>query len=240
VVSINLGSFLGTVNAVNNRIKRLNPLQMLRNFVISVEARWFDWRHNVKTRADQSENLRDWNYSFPYLPIRPPTARRLVRSLPIGNYSDYTFIDIGSGKGRMLLLASEFPFRKIVGVEMRQDLHDRALENVRRFRRPRVKCSQIECRLEDATRYDFPAGKLIVYLFNPFSAEVAREVLRRLDDSVEEHPREIVLVYLYPEFGSLMKTMRNFQMVEETGLHFIARSQFDGVQDPRARYTCAQ
>jgi hypothetical protein len=64
--------------------------------------------------------------------------------------------------------------------------------------------------------------------------------LRRLDDSVEQHPREIVLVYVYPEFGSLMKTMRNFQMVEETGLHFIARSQFDGVQDPRARYTCAQ
>ena len=109
-MSTNLGPFLGIVNSVNNRIKRLNPLQMLRNCLISAEARWFDWRHNVETRADPSESLRDWDYSFPYLPIRPPMARRLVRSLPIGNYSDYTFVDIGSGKGRMLLLASEFPF----------------------------------------------------------------------------------------------------------------------------------
>lgn len=189
---------------------------------MSAEARWYDWRHNVETRVGQSEHLRDWNYNFPYLPIRPPAARRVVRSLPIGNYSDYTFIDIGSGKGRMLLLASEFPFRKIVGVEMREDLHAQALENVRRFRQPNAKCSQIECILEDATRYDFPVGKLVVYLFNPFSADVLSQVLRRLDESAEQHPREIVLVYVYPEFGSQIKTMRNFQMIEETDRQFVA------------------
>jgi SAM-dependent methyltransferase len=195
---------------------------MLRHYVIAAEARWYDWRHNVETRVDQSEHLRSWNYNFPYLPIRPPTARRVVRSLPISNYSDYTFVDIGSGKGRMLLLASEFPFRKIVGVEMREDLHAQAVQNVRRFRQPKVKCSQIECVLEDATRYDFPAGKTVVYLFNPFSPDVMRQVLNRLDESVEKDPREIVLVYVYPEFGSQMKTMRNFQMIEETKRHFVA------------------
>jgi SAM-dependent methyltransferase len=196
----------------------------LRHYAISAEARWYDWRHNVETRVDQSEHLRGWNYNFPYLPIRPPTARRVVRSLPIGNYSDYTFIDIGSGKGRMLLLASEFPFRKIVGVEMREDLHAQALKNVRRFRQPKAKCSQIECVLGDATRYDFPAGKLVVYLFNPFTAAVMSQVLRRLDESAEQDPREIILVYVYPEFGAQMKTLRNFQMIEETRLYFAARA----------------
>jgi SAM-dependent methyltransferase len=198
---------------------------MLRQYVISAEARWYDWRHNVETRVDQSEHLRGWNYNFPYLPIRPPTARSVVRSLPISNYSDYTFVDIGSGKGRMLLLASEFPFRKIVGVEMRQDLHDQAVENVRRFRQPKAKCSQIQCVLEDATRYNLPSGKLVVYLFNPFTADVMRQVLRRLDESVEKDPREIILVYVYPEFGSQMKTMRNFQMIEETKRHFVAMTR---------------
>jgi SAM-dependent methyltransferase len=195
---------------------------MLRHCAISAEACWYDWRHNVETGVDQSEHLRGWNYNFPYLPIRPPTARRVVRSLPISNYSDYTFVDIGSGKGRMLLLASEFPFRKIVGVEMREDLHAQALENVRRFRQPKAKCSQIECVLGDATRYDLPPGKLVVYLFNPFTADVMRQVLRRLDESAEQDPREIVLVYVYPEFGSQMKTMRNFQMIEETDRQFVA------------------
>ena len=192
--------------------------------MISAEARWYDWRHNVETRVDQSEHLRDWNYNFPYLPIRPPTAHRVVRSLPISNYSDYTFVDIGSGKGRMLLLASEFPFRKIVGVEMREDLHAQALENVGRFRQPKAKCSQIECVLEDATRYDFPTGKLVVYLFNPFTADVMSQVLRRLDESVEKNPRDVILVYVYPEFGSQMKALRNFQMMEETRLYFAARA----------------
>lgn len=194
---------------------------MLRHYVISAEARWYDWRHNVETRVDQSEHLRGWNYNFPYLPIRPPTARRVVRSLPISNYSDYTFVDIGSGKGRMLLLASEFPFRKIVGIEMREDLHAQALDNVRRFRQP-TKCSQIECVLADATRYDLPPGKLVVYLFNPFSADVMSQVLRRLDEAVDQDPREIILVYVYPEFGSQMKTMRNFQMIEESKHQFVA------------------
>lgn len=195
---------------------------MLRHYAISAEARWYDWRHDVETRVGQSEHLRGWNYNFPYLPIRPAAARRVVRSLPISDYSDYTFVDIGSGKGRMLLLASEFPFRKIVGVEMREDLHAQALENVRRFRPPKAKCSQIECVLADATRYNLPPGKLVVYLFNPFSADVMSQVLRRLDEAVDQDPREIILVYVYPEFGSQMKTMRNFRMIEETDHQFVA------------------
>ena len=216
-------------NPLKTFAKYVNPLQMIRTFAISVEARWFDWRHNVQTRVDSSERDQDWSYSFPYLPIRPATARRILRSLPIGNHSDYTLVDIGSGKGRMLLVASEFPFRKIVGVEMREDLHDQALENVQRFRHPRAKCSRIECKLKDATLYNFPSGKLVVYLFNPFSQGVMQRVLRRLDDSVEKDPRDIVLVYVYPEFGSQIKNMRNFRMIEETQRSFVARSHSSGI-----------
>lgn len=222
------------------RLNNLHPLRFLRHAAISAEARWFDWRHNVETRADRSEDQRDWNYAFPYLPIRPSMARRVVQALPIASPSDYTFVDIGSGKGRMLLLASEFPFRRIVGVEMRQDLHDRARENVRRFRQPKAQCARIECELADATLYDFPTEQLVVYLFNPFSPAVMTKVLGRLDDSFQTHPRDIVLVYVYPEFGSLMKTMRHFQMYQETERYFIARSRFEEPrQQQDANYTCA-
>ncbi len=219
--------------------KQLNPFRLIRASAISAEARWFDWRHNVQTRVDASERQQDWNYSFPYLPIRPTAARRLLRSLPIVNYSDYALVDIGSGKGRMLLVASGFPFRKIVGVEMREDLHNQAQENVRRFRHPRTKCSRIECKLQDATLYDFPGGKLVVYLFNPFSQSVMQKVLSRLDDSVEKDPRDIVLVYVYPEFGSQMKSMRNFRMIEETPRNFVARSRYSDIHERRASSACA-
>lgn len=127
----------------------------------------------------------------------------------------------------MLLIASEFPFRRVVGVELREDLHHQALENVRRFRHSKARSSQIDCTLADATHYDFPTDKLVIYLFNPFSAEVMAKVFQRLDASFEQHPREIVLIYVYPEFGFLLKTMRHFQLCKETGRYSIAKSQFD-------------
>jgi hypothetical protein len=214
-------------------LKELPVVRLLRHSAITAEARWYDWRHNVQTRADPLEDLRDWTAGFPYLPIRPNTARQVILSLPISDPSDYTFIDLGSGKGRMLLIASEFSFRRVIGVEMREDLHHQALENVRRYRRPAAPSSRIDCQLVDATQFDFPAGKLVVYLFNPFSAEIMGKVFQRLDASFEQDPREIVLVYVYPEFGFQMKNLRHFQMCQENGRHWVAKSHDDS-------YTCAE
>ena len=217
---------------LTNTIKELPGVRQLRLSAIAAEARWYDWRYNVQTRADPFEDLRDWTAGFPYLPIRPTTARRVIRSLPMHDPSDYTFVDLGSGKGRMLLIASEFPFRKIVGVEMRADLHDQAVQNVRRYRHPTAQTSRIDCQLVDATQYDFPAGKLVVYLFNPFSAEIMGQVFRRLDASFEQDPREIVLVYVHPQFGYQLKTLRHFRMCQESPRYCIAKSH-------DAKYTCA-
>ncbi len=43
---------------------------------------------------------------------------------------DFTFIDLGSGKGRVLLMASEYPFQKIIGVEFMPELHRAAQKNI--------------------------------------------------------------------------------------------------------------
>jgi SAM-dependent methyltransferase len=211
-------------------IKELPGVRLLRLSAITMEARWYDWRHDVQTRADPFEDLRDWSAGYPYLPIRPSAARRVLRSLPIRDHSDYTFVDLGSGKGRMLLIASEFQFRRVVGVEMREDLHAQALENVQRFRHPNTRRSEIECALVDATRYDFPAGNLVVYLFNPFGAQVVENVFRRLDATFEQQPRDIFIVYVYPESGFLLDTLRHFQNYAETARYRISKSRDLAVQ----------
>jgi SAM-dependent methyltransferase len=220
------------IGTLTTSIKELPVVRFVRHSAIKAEARWFDWRHNVQTQADSSEDLRDWTAGFPYLPTRPNAARRVIRSLPIGDPSEYTFVDLGSGKGRMLLIASEFAFLKVVGVEMREDLHGQAKENARRYRNPAAQSSRIDCRLVDATHFDFPAGKLVVYLFNPFSPEIMGKVFQRLDASFEQDPREIVLVYVYPQFGFQLKTLRHFEMCQETPRCCIAKSH-------SANYTCA-
>jgi tRNA G46 methylase TrmB len=73
-----------------------------------------------------------------YGPVRVANAHAALRDLPLvhtqnggaggGAYSQYTFIDVGSGKGRVLFVAAEYPFRKVIGVEFQMPIgHDGAL-----------------------------------------------------------------------------------------------------------------
>ena len=67
------------------------------------------------------------------------------------------FVDLGSGKGRTLLLASEYPFRRIVGVELSPKLHRIAKTNVEKFRSEEQRCRTFALHCMDAVRYDAAA-----------------------------------------------------------------------------------
>jgi hypothetical protein len=112
------------------------------------EGWWFDVRHEVHTRVEKGPAgltvLGDQKLGFDYLPVRPLVGRHLLRALPIEDCSLYTFVDMGSGKGRMLLLAAEYPFRQIQGVEFAVELHDQATANIHRYTSARRRCARIE------------------------------------------------------------------------------------------------
>jgi SAM-dependent methyltransferase len=113
----------------------------------TLRAHWFDWRYHVKTCGDRDprqlsvvgENV---SHAIPYIPTTPRTGRHILRNLPVTDVSSYTFIDIGSGKGRMLLLAAEFPFRRVIGIEFASDSHALAQQNVKTYRNPNQACFQ--------------------------------------------------------------------------------------------------
>jgi len=110
-------------------------------------------------------------------------------------YERFAFIDLGSGKGRTLLMASDYPFLRIMGGEIIPELHAVALENIARYRSDSQKCFVLEAWLGDARKFPFPAESMVVYLFNPFPADVLREVLEQLRASLEEYPRECYVIY---------------------------------------------
>ena len=211
-------------------MKQLANIERIRNWAITAEALWYDIRHNVRTRADKAEEelslTGDLSRGFWYRPVRPATARALLNDLPIQDYSDYTFIDFGSGKGRMLLMAADYSFRRIEGIELRKDLHDAAVDNLQRYRNSNKKCSQrrIECLNMDATGYQFPDGKMVVYFFNPFGEEIMQNILNRLDLSLTQNPRDVILVMLYPQFASPADGMVNVRRLKETGHYRFYRS----------------
>ncbi len=88
-----------------------------------------------------------------------------------------TFVDIGSGMGRVVLIASRLPFKQVVGVEISPALHEVARENLATYDRALQRCSDVRLVRADAADYAFPRGELALYLYNPFRAPVLASVL---------------------------------------------------------------
>ena len=138
-------------------------------------------------------------------PSDPIFLTGILESLPI-RYQDYTFIDLGAGTGRILLMASEFPFRKITGVEFCPPLCEKALENSRRYKSASQKCRNFEVLCMDASEYRFPDEPLVVFLSNPFRAEaLLRKILENVKSSLMDNPRQIYVIYSVPVLSRVVQ-----------------------------------
>lgn len=127
-----------------------------------------------------------------YLGVPPSTLRAFLSELPVG-YEDYSFVDIGCGKGRALLVAAEFPFRRLVGVEIASALCDVARANVALKQSWQERISIVN---QDATRFVLPEGPLLLYLYHPFLAPILRRFLKNLQRAVRGSRRPVFLVYV--------------------------------------------
>ena len=114
------------------------------------------------------------------------------------DFGAFTFIDLGSGKGRTLLMASDYPFRRIVGVELLPALHRAAQENLGKYRSERQKCFAIEAICGDAAEFAFPVEPTVLFLFNPFPESGLRRVIANLERSLREQPRVVYVLYHNP------------------------------------------
>ncbi len=106
-----------------------------------------------------------------------------------GAVSEFTFVDLGCGKGRALLLAEEYGFRRIVGVEFSAKLARIASRNAAKAGSARIAVVR-----SDVRAFDFPEGPLVVFLYNPFSAQITRSVMQRL----ASRPHTSYIAYVNP------------------------------------------
>ncbi len=157
----------------------------------------YDFEHGVDTTwatVPFRTRIRELLSGARYQPSEPLLFRQILQSLPVVP-DGFTFIDLGSGKGRTLLMASDFPFRRVVGVELLPELDAIARENIARYHSDGQKCFAIESYAGDARDFVFPDEPTVVYLFNPFPKDVLRRVLANLRDSLGEHPRPVYVLY---------------------------------------------
>ena len=212
-------------------LRNLTVARLIRSSVTQAEGWWFDVTRHVRTSGYVPlEGLTltgPGKSGFEYFPTRPAVARQVLERLPIQNHSEYTFVDLGSGMGRMLLLAAEYPFRKIQGVELAVELHLRAMQNISRYRHAGRRCTDIESINADVSECRFPNGKLAIYLFNPFGPEVLAKVLAKLATSIAEQPRHVIVTILNPEFAFVADAMPYLRLYSQTPRFRIYRTDIN-------------
>jgi SAM-dependent methyltransferase len=165
-----------------------------------LRSRIFDAVHNVETTKPmllQDLTIQGSNreHGVLYEPTDMGVAREVLAALPLRDHNRFTFLDYGSGKGRMLMLASRYPFMEIIGIEFTSELHEIAQKNLQRFFGwGKTQCRKVRSCLADATTFPIPPVPLVVYLFNPFHAPVVEQVWRNLEQSNTETPRDVYIV----------------------------------------------
>jgi hypothetical protein len=224
---------LGTVRYAFQRVTQplldLTPTKRREWRRRAESDREFDSRYGVDTGGFiQLNRFRiasaNWEYGTPYGAIHPEDFARAVGALDI-YHPDYTFVDFGSGKGRAILLASDLPFKKIVGVEFSPELVEIARQNVRVFHRDSQQCRDIEPLCADALEYQLPEGPSVFYFYNPFDREVMERMVAKVARSYRERAREIYILYVNPMLGELWEQAGCFKTVVANGDYAIYKTK---------------
>jgi hypothetical protein len=131
-----------------------------------------------------------------YQPAGWLTLRRILPAAEVSE--DDVFIDFGSGQGRIVLQAAlRYPFRKVVGVEISEQLTQIARENLARTAH-RLRCADVSLVCADALDYRIPDDVTVAYFYNPFTGSIFSRVMEALIDSVDRVPRTVRVIYANP------------------------------------------
>jgi 16S rRNA G966 N2-methylase RsmD len=144
-----------------------------------------------------------------YEPAEWRVLPRIVRRREIG--PDDVFLDLGSGMGRVVLQAAQYGPRRVIGVELAEELTEIARENVERNRH-RLACRDVELDTADALEYQLPNDVTIVFFNNPFTGEVFRQVMDKLVASLDLDPRRMRIIYRNPREHEAVIATGRFQL----------------------------
>jgi SAM-dependent methyltransferase len=156
-----------------------------------------------------------------YEPTPPADFEALLSAVPI-EAERATFLDLGCGMGRTLLLAARRPFRQIVGVEISPALAEIARDNLKVPPAVERLCTDIRVVRGDAATVKLPPGDLIVYLYNPFRGAVMRTVVERL---AAASTRRLAVVYHTPEERRVFEATGAFEIAADLpqGVVYVRR-----------------
>jgi SAM-dependent methyltransferase len=139
--------------------------------------------------------------------------RALLALVPKDAIPHTTFVDVGAGMGRALILAAEYPFKQVVGIELSPGLYEVAKENLETAQGRGLRCKDIRLLRDDARIAHYPPGDLVVFLFNPFDGEALRSLLASVAN--RRNPGATWLLYHTPVERAILESTPDWQLIEE-------------------------
>jgi SAM-dependent methyltransferase len=171
-------------------------------------------------------------YATAYYGVAPSVFRALVkrwqRSRPAAAMEEFSFLDVGAGMGRAVLLATKLPFREVVGVELNPTLARIAQRNLTVWRASGRARAPMRVVCGDAVEFPLPAGPCLAFLFNPFGAPVMRRLLTAWSKVLAGRPAPLDILYVNNEQESVLERQAEFARLF---LGQIRRSRADAIAD---------
>jgi hypothetical protein len=205
-------------HGVAGTVKRIPRL--IRHRKNQLSGSWFDIRYGVHTTdvidppafQKRLEQVTDANG---YEPITFSYFERMMEAIGADDLAGYWFVDLGSGLGRALMLASDYPFTRIVGVEFVDFIHEVASDNIQSFLENSGRPDNFELHCIDAAAYPWPDRPTVLFLYNPFGPQKMQQVLDRLADSLRARPRALFILYRNPACRDMFRVASWLETLQE-------------------------
>jgi SAM-dependent methyltransferase len=169
-----------------------------------------------------------------YFAVAPSVFRAMIvrwrRCRIVAPIDEYTFIDFGAGMGRATILAAEYRFRAVIGVELNPTLARIGRNNLALWRSAGRAIAPMRMVCRDAAEFPLPAGPCVAFLFNPFAAPVLRRLLRSWSRDLADRAGQLDILYVNNEQESVLRREPGFQRLFHGQ---IRRSNVDAVADRR-------
>jgi SAM-dependent methyltransferase len=153
-----------------------------------------------------------------FLSIMEQLRIALRRESAVCDFRDFTFIDMGCGKGRVLLMASDMAFRKIIGIDFSPRLVRIAQDNISRYGSRGDRFEVLCC---DGAAFEFPPNDTVLYFYYPFPDPLMSVVIGNLKRSLKEYPRELIVVFNHPCNAHLLDASGFLRQIGE-GKHVLS------------------
>jgi hypothetical protein len=186
-----------TVKSAIRHLKLHGIRRTIHYSILRLSELWHENRLSIQTawtvpleKTNIGENLR-------YGPITYSAFRAAMKHVRVIPDSD-VFVDFGAGKGRAVVLAATYPFKKVLGVELAPELAAVARDNVRRTR-AKLRCPDVEIVTANATDFPIPDDSTVLHFVNPFRHKTLATVVDRIRTSLVRKPRQVTILFANPD-----------------------------------------